>query len=331
MNKIVTVVTTLLMVLFLTACGNDSLNEESLQEQKTTQDTSNNQPTDTEQESYFASHGFFEVFDGKLDHIHGLGYAGNQNAIFFAAHDGLKVYENGKWYKTKKENNDYMGFNAVDKGFYTSGHPGKDSNLPDPLGLKRSFNFGQTLENLGLEGESDFHIMGVGYENHTVYVLNEHKNSKMETGLYVTRDNGNSWAKIQAKNLGENIFSIAVHPKMDELVAVAGKEGVFLSKDGGENFEKLMNDKQGTSVYFSEDALWYGAYVKEPVLVKYQLETEEKIEITLPKLERDAVMYLAQNPQNQSEIVFSTFSGHVFLSNDDGKTWVQLVEKGEIQ
>ena len=323
---------TIIIALFLSACGNKSLNEKSLQEkeQENTQDTTINQTNDTDQELFFSSHDFFEDFDGKLDHIHGLGYAGNQNAIFFAAHDGLKVYENGKWFKTKKENNDYMGFNAVDKGFYTSGHPGRDSNLPNPLGLKRSLDFGQTLENLGLEGESDFHAMGVGYENHTVYVFNEHKNSKMGTGLYVTRDNGNTWAKIQAKNLGEDIFSIAVHPKKDELVAVAGKDGVFLSKDGGENFGKL-NDKQGTSVFFSENALWYGAYDKEPVLVKYVLETKEKVELSLPKLEKDAVMYLAQNPQNQSEIVFSTFNGHVFLSKDYAKTWDQLVKKGKIQ
>ncbi|MFP3442760.1 hypothetical protein R0K18_33995, partial [Pantoea sp. SIMBA_133] len=81
---------------------------------------------------------------------------------------GLKFYKDGKWMETTGQNNDYMGFTAVDEGFYTSGHPGKDSDLPNPLGLKKSTDGGRSLENLGFEGESDFHTIGVGYENHAI-------------------------------------------------------------------------------------------------------------------------------------------------------------------
>lgn len=63
------------------------------------------------------------------------------------------MFENGKWYKTTKENNDYMGFNAVQTGFYSSGHPGADSKLPNPIGIKKSEDNGETLENLAVEIE----------------------------------------------------------------------------------------------------------------------------------------------------------------------------------
>src|SRR5690625_6845483 len=52
----------------------------------------------------------FEVsFDGNMDHVHGMGYAGNDGGIYFASHTGLKIYRDGKWLKTSKNFNDYMG------------------------------------------------------------------------------------------------------------------------------------------------------------------------------------------------------------------------------
>src|SRR5690625_572713 len=105
----------------------------------------------------------FEVpFDGTMDHVHGLGYAGNDEGLYFASHTGLKIYRNGKWFKTSENFNDYMGFAAVNKGFYSSGHPGEDSNLPNPIGLQISFEWGEHLERLGLEGKVVFQVLQVG-------------------------------------------------------------------------------------------------------------------------------------------------------------------------
>src|SRR5690625_4873920 len=94
----------------------------------------------------------FEVpFKGEMDHIHGMGYAGNDGGLYFASHRGLKIYRDNKWFKTSTNLNDYMGFAAVDKGFYSSGHPGDDSNLPNPIGLQRSFDGGKTLKKIAFE------------------------------------------------------------------------------------------------------------------------------------------------------------------------------------
>jgi photosystem II stability/assembly factor-like uncharacterized protein len=273
---------------------------------------------------------FLETFSGSLEHVHGLGYAGNTGEIFLAAHDGLKIYKNGDWYKTKTQNNDYMGFNAVDKGFYTSGHPGKGVNLPNPIGIMRSFDNGQTLEEIAFKGEIDFHAMGVGYFNHTIYVLNSHENSKLGEGLYVSRDEGKSWDKLAAENLGEKVFSIAVHPTNDEILAVASQDGVFLSKNAGESFELITSNKQGTTVSFSEEILWYGTYDQKAYLNKYLLSDESSEEVELPDLTQDAVMYIAQNPNNKSEIVFISFNGSVYISNELGKTWEQIVNNGKL-
>src|SRR5699024_4752762 len=109
----------------------------------------------------------FEVpFKGDMDHIHGMGYVGNDDGLYFASHTVLKIYCDGKWFETSNNLNDYMGFAAVDKGFYSSGHPGIDSKLPNPIGLQRSFDGGKTLEKIDFEGESDFHVMAVGFNSH---------------------------------------------------------------------------------------------------------------------------------------------------------------------
>lgn len=78
---------------------------------------------------------FKEKKAGKFEHLHGIGYAGNKNAIYFATHKGLLVYQNNRWYETTSNKHDYMGFSATDDGFYSSGHPEEGSSLGNPLGL----------------------------------------------------------------------------------------------------------------------------------------------------------------------------------------------------
>lgn len=56
-----------------------------------------------------------------------------------------------------------MGYVATDNGFYSSGHPHPSAGLINPFGLIKSSDGGHTLTKLGFEGESDFHLMGVGY------------------------------------------------------------------------------------------------------------------------------------------------------------------------
>lgn len=326
------------IVLALAACSqpeaDNQTQEEAVNETAPKVETSKTDGQNQSQTGIIASNEFFEPFEGSMDHVHGIGYAGNQNAIFFAAHDGLKVYENSQWLRTKSENHDYMGFNAVNDGFYASGHPGEESKLPNPFGIKRSIDNGKTLEALALEGEADFHGMAVGYNNHAIYALAPQDNAVMKAGeIYLSEDNAASWQKVSANGLGEKIFMFAVHPTTPDIVAAAGKDGIYLSTDKGESFELISNGVSGTSVFFNEDTLWYGGYNdnEQPSLTKYMLENGTEEQIKLPTMKEDAVMYLAQNPQDQQEIVFATFKGDVYVSNTEGTSWETLVEEGNLQ
>ncbi|MDZ5473925.1 hypothetical protein SM124_19580 [Bacillus sp. 31A1R] len=329
----------LLSLLLLTGC---TANEEKVQEETVKEEVVDNAENTEENKtedkvdseaSIISSNDFFEPFKGKLDHVHGIGYVGNANAVFFAAHDGLKVYENNKWFQTKDQNHDYMGFNAVKDGFFTSGHPAPGSKLPNPFGIKMGTELGENLESIVLEGEIDFHVMGVGYESNTIYAMNPHANSllKEEGALYISEDKSGSWKKASAKGLGKEVFHLTAHPTNPDIVAVAAKDGIYLSTDKGESFNHISKN-QGTTVFLSDHHLYYSGYNGQPTLVKLMLETNEEQSLILPSnmSKNDAVMYLAQNPKNLNEIIFITFEGDIFITEDEGNTWHQLSEKGNI-
>ncbi|MGH2537487.1 MAG: hypothetical protein ACRDHL_08850, partial [Candidatus Promineifilaceae bacterium] len=100
----------------------------------------------------------------EFPHIHGLGFSADGRQLFVPAHDGLRLFSNGQWQIPDAAGHDYMGYAPADDGFYSSGHPHPSSGLVNPLGLVKSNDGGQTLTRLGFEGESDFHLMGVGYQ-----------------------------------------------------------------------------------------------------------------------------------------------------------------------
>jgi hypothetical protein len=44
----------------------------------------------------------------------------------------------------------------------------------------------------------------------------------------------------------------------------------------------------------------------------------------------DTVVFIAQNPENANEIVFTTFKKSVYKSSDKGVSWEELIHFGEV-
>src|SRR5437879_1923246 len=209
-----------------------------------------------------------------LMHVHGLAYSLDSKRLMIPSHHGLAVYENGKWSKAPGPQHDYMGFSASGKNIYSSGHPAAGSGLVNPFGLLRSKDGGKTWEKLGLEGESDFHVMATSWNTNAVYVWNAAPNSRMkEAGLHYTLNDGFAWKAASAKGLEGNPYALAVHPDDPKSVAMASPDGVFASSDAGESFAKI-NPTQGTAVFFDLDGehLWYGSYDSEARLARAPLK-----------------------------------------------------------
>ncbi len=267
-----------------------------------------------------------------LTHVHGLAYSPDGKRLMVPSHHGLAVYENGKWAKAQGPQHDYMGFAATGKSLYSSGHPAPGSGLANPFGVIRSRDGGKTWEKLGLEGETDFHLLATSWNSNAVYVWNPAPNSRMKSpGLHYTLDDVATWKRAAAQGLAGDPRAIAVHPDDPKTAAVATSEGVYLSRDAGERFVKAAANGQGVSVFFDLQGkqLWYGAFDGHATLTRLPLGSAQPVEVRLPPLPDDAVAYIAQNPARRTEYAIATFQRSVYISRDSGETWTQIADRGK--
>lgn len=267
---------------------------------------------------------YLQSFQGNLGHVHGLGVM--EEGFAFAAHTGIKIYQQGEWKEAVYHPHDYMGFQVREDGFLSSGHPIPSSDLENPLGLQKGKVSEESLEALAFNGESDFHVMGAGFANETVYVFNEQPNSQLDQGFYRSTDLGATWESILAEGIEGGVFQMAVHPTNGETVAIATDSGVFLSENGGQSFEKISESGQAGGLYFNEDELFYGLYNGEATMTSYLIGESGTSNVPLPDMKEDAVMYFTET---DNKMAIYTFNGSAFVSEDGGENWKKIVEEGE--
>jgi phosphoribosyl-AMP cyclohydrolase len=266
-----------------------------------------------------------------LHHVHGLAFTPDGKGLVVPAHIGLAVYRDGRWTKAPGPAHDFMGFSMAKNAIYSSGHPAMNTPLKNPLGLVKSTDGGNSWQQLGLSGESDFHMMAASYGSNAIYVFNTDSNSRMrETGLYVTQDDGKSWKRGAGSGLAGQITSLAAHPGSASTVAMGTVQGLHLSRDYGATFKRIgatatvtavTFDIGGKHVFFTTDKL--------DGLHNLALDGTQSAAVSLPPLERDFVLYIAQNPAKAQELAIATRKRDVYLSRDSGKTWQQIAREGE--
>jgi hypothetical protein len=267
-----------------------------------------------------------------VEHLHGAGYPGKEDAFFIATHNGLFKYEENEWTEANSNKHDYMGFSPYKDGFYSSGHPESGSDLKNPLGLIKSTDNGKTLEKLAFYGETDFHYLSAGYDSGQLFVLNEEPNSELQTGLYSSSDGGESWESRMMEGVeSDGIIALAAHPTDQNLVAISSQAGIFLSEDGGDTFSLVTEGKPATSVVLTDETGIYSSIDGEIIkLVRFNLDTLEETEYGLPSLKADnPIMYIAVNPNDPSEITFVTYKNDIYRSVDGGSRWEEIMDSGD--
>lgn len=263
----------------------------------------------------------------QISHLHGLSFSADGTQLIVPAHIGFAVYENGSWSFPDIPAHDYMGYSGVDNGFFSSGHPNLRSDLANPLGLVKSTDEGETVVVIDFMGETDFHIMAVGYRNHAIYVLNPRPNSKLVDGIHYTLDEGQSWQQSQLQDLDGNLTQLAVHPVNANQVAIATERGLFLSDDYGDTLTKISDDGSVTAVSFHPtevEPLYFGT----TALYRYDLTNQQVETLSIPQLPSgDFIAYITASPVD-GRIAFATFGKHIFLSTKNGQDWQQIAREG---
>ena len=267
-----------------------------------------------------------------LTHVHGLSYSADGARLMVPSHHGLAVYDGSKWSKAAGPQHDYMGFSGTRDALYSSGHPAPGSGLTNPFGLIKSIDGGKTWKNLGLEGESDFHLLATSYGTNAVYVVNHGANSRMnQPGIYSTTNDGLRWTLAAARGLSTALKSLAVHPNDAKLVAAGAEDGLYLSHDAAGQFERIFSGAQVLAETFDLDGrhLWFSTYAGKASLMRVALDPGAKTEtLSIPALTEDAVAYIAQNPARRSELAIATFKRSVFVSKDGGRSWIAIAHEG---
>lgn len=270
-----------------------------------------------------------------LTHVHGLAYSADGARIMMPSHNGLALFENGRWSKAPGPEHDYMGFSATRDALYSSGHPAPGSGLKNPFGLIKSSDAGKTWKKLGLEGESDFHALATSYRTNAVYVLNTGANSRMtQPGIFHTRNDGLQWLRAAGRGLANAPRSLAVHPDDASIVAAGTVDGLYLSRDSAGQFERIIGGRQVLAQTFDLDGrhLWFSSHAGQPALMRIALTAGAQPEaVSLPPLKDDAVAYIAQHPTRHSEIAIATFNRNVYVSRDAGGNWTTIAVAGVTQ
>lgn len=267
-----------------------------------------------------------------LMHVHGLAFSPDGQRLSIPSHQGLAVYNAGHWSKAAGPEHDYMGYAVTRRATYSSGHPAPGSGLTNPFGLIKSTDDGRTWQQLGLQGEADFHLLAAGFDNGAIYVFNGHPNSRMSTpGLYFSLNEGVDWQPAAAQGIAGEPIALAVHPTDSKTVALATSTGVYLSHDAGQSFQALSQGEQAVGLAFSVDgkSLWFGSYSNAAKLSKVELATGQVTPLSMPELQEDAAAYLVQNPTLPQEWAMATFKRNVYLSKDGGRSWNAIAQAGK--
>jgi photosystem II stability/assembly factor-like uncharacterized protein len=204
--------------------------------------------------------------------IHGVGISefdeSNSNySLYLATHNGLFKKELGSnysgWIDVGTDKSDLMGF-AIDPSdrsiMYSSGHPQIGGNL----GLRISTDYGVTWQNVSDVTDPtpvDFHTITVGNNTEILYAA-----SSMGDDVFISASKGNNWSITSPPN-GQQVVTLAVNQSNSNNVYAATTEGLFSSKDQGNNWQEIDdeiisgNNSMVTGIEVSSDGKTAYAFV----------------------------------------------------------------------
>lgn len=203
--------------------------------------------------------------------VHGIGFSSSNtdsDSVHVATHNGLfkkTVNDDNltEWTQFGTDKSDFMGF-AVNSDnqeiMYSSGHPQTGGNL----GFRMSNDSGFTWENVSdvtTPNPIDFHTISMSTDPVIIYGA-----SGMGDKIYFSSDEGINWNVISPPT-GTRVVTLAVNQTDSDNIYASTTNGIFSSRDQGNNWIKLNNeffnqpDTMVTGIEISSDGKTVFAFV----------------------------------------------------------------------
>lgn len=242
-------------------------------------------------------------------HAHGLALdITDPNKVYIATHEGLYLLVDDKdLYRIGNARDDLMGFSAHPtevNTFFSSGHPSRGGNI----GFQQTTDGGVTWKRIsaGLGGPVDFHAMAVSQANPNIIygfysgkmqrsrdggisweyasgaiaplsLSPDYTNENVvyagtQNGVWVSKDQGNTWSNVSDELTGGMVSVFAIHPD-DKKYALAFPQklgGLGKSMDGGISWEKIDEN-------FGNETVLYLAFSKADLDIAYLLTDKHSV------------------------------------------------------
>lgn len=275
----------------------------------------------------------------RIEDIHGVGVS-NDGTTYVATHEGLfSTKDVGKtWNKVGSTKDDLMGFHLRSDGtMMTSGHPGTNSEYPNPIGILMSRDNGLHWKKLEYVGEIDFHILTTyHHDSNIIYGLNQMGTGQYGAGIYKSTDEGKNWTKVEPKGLPNDlmkVYSLLVLPDNKDTLLAGTEMGVMISKDGGENWDMFDDTRLITAMTVMPNGKDIIAYSMSKMVSGVMIsqdsgQTWSKIGLDLGE---DAASSISVNQKDEKQIAVSTFSTSLYETKDEGQDWNQMIKAGKLK
>lgn len=244
--------------------------------------------------------------DQPITHIHGVARDPATDRVVIATHEGAFERRDGAWYALG-DVIDLMGFAiAPDGTWFASGHPGIETDLPEPVGLIASTDRGQTWQVISRGGESDFHALAAGPAG----VLG------FDGTLRASAD-GVRWEEV---SIPAPPFALSVEETSGAVLATT-EHGLVQSSDDAATWTALEPPELVALVDWVDEDRIVGATVEGRVVTSEDSGRSWKAGPALP--EQVQAMSAQPLPTGETEILIATHEG-VLSSLDGGATFTAL-------
>jgi hypothetical protein len=179
-----------------------------------------------------------------VSHIHHVKAV--EKKVLVLTHEGLyELVTKNDMKLVGKEKIDVMGFTALGNSLFASGHPAQGSKAPNPIGLVKSIDGGQSWKAVSLVGKVDFHFLeGAGTDLYGA--------DSQSGNLIYSSDSGKKW-----RNVGANTFAdIAVSPKVSGMAIALKDSELLLTENAFKTSVKIKSALKFTQIEWRNSGLY---------------------------------------------------------------------------